>query len=161
MENDFTPRLRIRHGKREIFDPVRRKFVALTPEEGVRQQLIYFLVTVKKFPPALLQVETALTYNNRSCRADLVAYDRHARPLLIAECKAPEVKITQEVFEQIARYNLAWQVPFLLVTNGLQHFFCCFDAAQNRYRFEEEMPEYGKLEIRNQVWPSADEKGFF
>ncbi|MDR2362450.1 MAG: type I restriction enzyme HsdR N-terminal domain-containing protein [Prevotellaceae bacterium] len=149
MENDFTPRLRIRHGKREIFDPVRRKFVALTPEEGVRQQLIYFLVTVKKFPPALLQVETALTYNGRSCRADLVAYDHHARPLLIAECKAPEVKITQEVFEQIARYNLTLQVPYLLVTNGLQHFFCGFDVAQNRYRFEEEMPEYGKLEIKH------------
>lgn len=145
MEDHFKPHLRIRHGKQEIFDPVRRKFVALTPEELVRQQLVFFLVAVKRFPLALLQTETALICNGRSCRADLVAYDRHARPLLIAECKAPEVKITQEVFEQIARYNLVLKVPCLLVTNGLQHFFCRLDAEQNRYRFEEAMPDYCEL----------------
>jgi type I site-specific restriction endonuclease len=149
MTNNFIPRLRIRYGKTEIFDAVRRKFVALTPEEGVRQQLIHFLVTVKKFPAALLQVEASLTFNGRTCRADLVACDRRGQPLLIAECKAPEVKITQEVFEQIARYNSVLKVPCLLITNGRQHFFCRFDPAQNSYRFEEEMPEYEELRITN------------
>jgi type I site-specific restriction endonuclease len=144
MEN-YVPRLRTVLGKREIFDKIRKKFVALTPEELVRQQLLHYLTAVKKFPAGLLQVETALWVNNRACRADIVAYDRHAKPLLIAECKAPDVKITRETFEQIARYNLALHVPYLLVTNGQQHFFCRFDNAQNRYCFEQNMAEYEEL----------------
>jgi type I site-specific restriction endonuclease len=143
--DDFNPRVRTSDGRQEIFDALRRKFVAFTPEELVRQQLLHFFVTVKKFPAALLQVEASLTFNRRAYRADIVAYDRRAQPLLIAECKAPEVKITQETFEQIARYNLVLKVPYLFVTNSRQHFFCRLDPAQNRYRFEEEMPEYEQL----------------
>jgi len=143
--NNYVPRIRLREGKQELFDAIRKKFVALTPEELVRQQLIEYLLRVKKFPQSLMRVEVALTCNNCACRADIIAYDRAAQPLMIVECKAADVKITQETFEQIARYNLALKVPYLLVTNGQQHFFCRFDAAQNQYVFMDDMPTYDLL----------------
>ena len=142
---DFTPRLQISDGVQKIFDIVRKKFVALTPEELVRQQLLHFLTTHKKFPIALLQVETALQYNNKNYRADIIANDRMGKPLMIAECKAPEIEISQKTFEQIARYNLVLKVPFLLITNGQQHFFCRFDAEKNNFCFEEEFSNYDEL----------------
>ncbi len=143
--SNFAPRIRIYNNRQEIFDGVRKKFVALTPEELVRQQLIHFLIHSKNFPATLLQIETAINYNNKSYRTDIVAYDRHAQPLLIAECKAADVKITQDTFEQIARYNLVLKVPYLLVSNGQEHFFCRFDAMQNNYRFEPVLPNYEEL----------------
>ncbi len=144
MEN-YTPRIRICEGRWEIFDPIRKKFVALTPEEAVRQQMIHFLLAVKKFPEGLLQVEAALSYNSRSYRADIVGYNRRGNPLIIVECKAAEVEITQGIFEQIARYNLVLKVPYLLVSNGRQHFFCRLNAEQNTYVFEDTMPDYSEL----------------
>jgi type I site-specific restriction endonuclease len=144
MEN-FIPRVREISGKQEIFDIIRKKFVALTPEESVRQQLLHYLTTVQKFPEGLLQVEASLVYAKRTYRADVVAYDRCLTPLLIAECKAPSVKITQETYEQISRYNLVLRVPYLLITNGQQHFFFCFDARKNVYAIEDEMADYERL----------------
>jgi type I site-specific restriction endonuclease len=142
---EFIPRIRISEKGPEIFDAVRKKFVAITPEEVVRQQLLHFLVHAKKFPEGLLGVEIAMTFNNCRYRADVVAYDRSGKPLMIAECKAPKAHITQNVFEQIGRYNLVLKVPFMLVSNGVQHFFCRYNAAQNSYCFEEEMPDYNAL----------------
>jgi type I site-specific restriction endonuclease len=149
MMDDFNPHMRkYKDGRQEIFDIIRKKFVAFTPEEGVRQQLLHYLTTVKKFPEGLLLVEAAITYNKRLFRADVVAYDRCVKPLLIAECKAPQVHITQETFEQVARYNLVLKVPYLLVTNGQQHFFCRLDLQKGGYVFEEEMADYDKLSSR-------------
>ncbi|MDR0694979.1 MAG: type I restriction enzyme HsdR N-terminal domain-containing protein [Prevotellaceae bacterium] len=144
MEN-FIPHVRTVNGKQEIFDIIRKKFVALTPEETVRQQLLHYLTTVKKFPEGLLQVETCFSYAKRTFRADVVAYNRYLKPLLIAECKAPEVKIVKETYEQISRYNLVLKVPYLLVTNGQQHFFFYFDIKKCRYALAAEMAEYEEL----------------
>jgi type I site-specific restriction endonuclease len=144
MKN-FIPHMREIDGKQEIFDFIRQKFVALTPEELVRQKLLHYLTTVKKCPNGLLQVEIGFTYNRRMYRADVVVYDRYVKPLLIAECKAPDVKITQETFEQIARYNLILKVPYLLITNGQQHFFFRFDKEKYAYVVEKEMGDYEEL----------------
>ena len=141
----FTPNVRELNGRQEIFDCIRKKFVALTPEELVRQQLLYYLTEVKKFPAGLLQVEAGFTYNRRVYRADVVAYDRHVKPMLIVECKAPAVDITRETFEQIARYNLVMKVPYLLISNGHQHFFFRFDKEKYIYVPEEEMANYEEL----------------
>lgn len=146
----FIPRVRINNGKQEIFDVIRKHFVALTPEEIVRQQLLHYLTTVKRFPEGLLQVETTITYLKYTRRADIVAYNRYLRPLLIAECKAPEVKITQETYEQISCYNLVLKVPYLLVTNGNEHFFFYFDMEKGHYVFAAEMADYEELVLNAQ-----------
>ncbi|MDR2359259.1 MAG: type I restriction enzyme HsdR N-terminal domain-containing protein [Prevotellaceae bacterium] len=141
----FIPHVREINGKQEIFDIIRKKFVAFTPEELVRQQLVHYLTTVKRFPEGLLQVETSLTYVKNTYRADVVAYNRYLKPLLIAECKAPEVKITLETCEQISRYNLVLKVPYLLITNGKQHFFFHFDAKRYGYIIDAKMGDYEDL----------------
>jgi len=148
-----------KEGKRTvIFDPVRRKYVALTPEEWVRQHIINYLVTEKKYPVSLISVEMPLKYSGLHKRSDLIINDRNGKPLMIIECKAPEVTITEKAFEQIAIYNLAikasnslfcgedWGgVPYFMVTNGLLHY-CLIAATENSpARFLNEIPEYGEL----------------
>jgi len=127
-----------------FFDPVRRKSVAATPEEAVRQALLLCLIREKGFPRSLLGVETALKVNTLLKRCDVVAY-KNTQPLLLAECKAPSVKISQDVFDQIARYNLALQVPYLLVTNGAITLCCEVDLQKKEWRFLDELPEYSAL----------------
>ena len=137
-------------GKRTlIFDSIRKKYVALTPEEWVRQHLIHYLITEKKYPATLISVETPLKYAHVDKRSDVLVHDRNGQPLMLAECKAPEVAITQKVFEQIAVYNLAIQAPCLMVTNGLQHY--CLTAATDSAPacFLNEVPEYGELNMRS------------
>ena len=119
--------------------------MALTPEEWVRQHYIEFLVQEKKFPRSLMAVEKGLIYNRMQKRGDVVAYDNTGTPLLIVECKAPEVKINQGVFDQIARYNMTLQVPYLAVTNGLQHYYCLINWEQKDYRFLPDLPNYTEL----------------
>ena len=133
-------------GKRMlIFDSIRKKYVALTPEEWVRQHLIHYLINQKKYPVTLISVETLLKYAHVEKRSDVLIYNRNGQPLMLAECKAPEVTITQKVFEQIAVYNLTIQAPCLMVTNGLQHY--CLTAATDRSpaRFLNEIPDYKDL----------------
>ncbi len=125
-----------------IFDTVRRKYVALTPEEWVRQHVIRFLLLEKNVPESLMSVEKQFVYNKMKRRADVVIFDNKARPRLIVECKAPAVKITQETFEQIARYNVAIRVDYLMVTNGLQHYYCKMDYENWSYEFIQELPEF-------------------
>ena len=110
-----------------IFDPIRKKHIALTPEESVRQHIINYLVTEKGYPATLISVETPHKHGRLGKRSDLLVNDRNGRPLMLIECKAPEVAITQKVFEQIAIYNLTIQAPYLMITNGLQHY--CMKAA--------------------------------
>lgn len=104
-----------------IFDPVRRRYVALTPEEWVRQHLVNYLVQHRGVPAGLMQVEAALRLNGLSHRADVVVFDRQAQPLLVAECKAPTVQLTNEVLQQACRYNIRFCARYILISNGLQH----------------------------------------
>ncbi|MDR1584227.1 MAG: type I restriction enzyme HsdR N-terminal domain-containing protein [Prevotellaceae bacterium] len=128
-----------------IFDPVRSKYVALTPEEWVRQNFLQYLIKVKKMPKNLICVEMSLELNGLAKRSDIVVHNRQGNPLLAVECKASTVKITQSVFEQLARYNLQLNVPYLVVTNGLTHYFCKFSEPERRYLFLEDIPEYDLL----------------
>ncbi|MDR1129490.1 MAG: type I restriction enzyme HsdR N-terminal domain-containing protein [Prevotellaceae bacterium] len=128
-----------------IFDPVRNKYVALTPEEWVRQNFLQYLVQIKKTPQSLVRVEMHLRLNGLAKRSDIVVHNRQGNPLLAVECKAPTVKITQSVFEQLARYNLQLNVPYLVVTNGLTHFFCKYSDTEKRYLFLKDIPEYDRL----------------
>jgi hypothetical protein len=133
-----------------IFDSVRRKYVALTPEEWVRQHLINYLVTEKKCPISLISVETPLKYVQMNKRSDVIVYGRNGQPLLLAECKAPEVNITQKVFEQITIYNLTIHAPYLMVTNGLQHYCLSSQAGEKPACFLREIPDYQTL-VRNTI----------
>lgn len=140
----YSPKLK-RDGQRtQIFDSIRRKYVALTPEEWVRQHFINFLVTEKKYPASLIAIETGLKYNLLQKRSDVVIYNTNSKPFVIVECKAPEVKVTQDTFDQIARYNFTLKVEYLIVTNGMNHFCCQMDYEKESYVFLKEIPEYKK-----------------
>jgi len=134
-----------RSGKEEIFDPFRRRFVRLTREEWVRQHFLNFLVTQKGYPPAVIVVEGSLTYNRLKKRSDILVYGPTRNPCLVVECKAPEVEITQDVFDQVAMYNMSLTVGFLVVTNGLQHYACRIDHRTKTFEFLKEIPEYREI----------------
>lgn len=134
-----------KEGKSFIFDVYRRQWVKLTPEEWVRQHFVRYLVEEKSFPASLVALEHSLKINRQSFRADAVVFSTDAKPILIVECKAPEVKITQKVFEQILRYNFEFQVDYLIVTNGLSHFCCKIDKSNQSYEYLKEIPEYNLL----------------
>ena len=125
-----------------IFDSIRKKYVVLTPEEWVRQNFLQYLIQDKNFPASLIAVEAGLKYNQLQKRMDVLVYDKQGNPHLMVECKAPEVKITQDVFDQIARYNLVFKVKYLVVTNGLHHFCCVMDYVANSYSYLEIIPDF-------------------
>lgn len=132
--------------KFRIFDPIRKKMVALTPEEWVRQNFLAYMVQDKQYPASLLAVEASLHVARRVKRTDIVVYNNKLRPLLIVECKAPQVKIDEAVFDQIVRYNMTLQVNYLIVTNGLQHFCCKLDYRDNSYTYLKSLPVYSDLD---------------
>jgi len=129
----------------EIFDIVRKKYVSLTPEEWVRQHLLNFLITEKKYPASLLAVEKELSVAGIKKRTDVVVYARSAVPIMIAECKSPDIPLNQKVFDQVARYNIPLDVSFLLLTNGLVHYCCRMKHAEKKYEFVSEIPEFNEL----------------
>ncbi len=131
--------------KAYIWDSLRRQYIALTPEEWVRQHFVQFLVTHKSYPAALLANEVTLQLNGMKRRCDTVLYDRTVKPRMIIEYKAPEVAITQKVFDQIGRYNLVLQVDYLVVSNGLEHYCCKMDYTGQSYAFLKDIPGYGDL----------------
>lgn len=137
---EYPFRIKAEGGKTLIFDSIRKKYVVLTPEEWVRQNFIQYLVAEKKFPETLMAVEKKLTVNNQTRRFDLLVYQRNGQPFLIAEFKAPNVKITQEAFDQAVRYNMALRVDFIVVSNGLQHFACAIDYKKNSFAYLPEIP---------------------
>lgn len=141
----FDFKIRSEGKKKQIFDSVRKKFVTLTPEEWVRQHFIQYLITEKKVPAALIAVEMGLKYIELQKRSDIVIYNKEGKPILVAECKAPHVKITQDTFDQVARYNMSLKVKFLVVTNGIQHFYCQIDHKNSAYFFLRELPVYSSL----------------
>lgn len=132
-------------GRTFIFDPVRKKYVRLTPEEWVRQNFLLYLNRIKKYPLSLMQVEKEFVWNNLTMRSDILVFSGNDGPRMIVECKAPEIPVTDKVFEQIARYNLRYQVPYLVVTNGVKHFCCKMDYVAGTYRFLHEIPDYNMV----------------
>ncbi|GGJ87080.1 MULTISPECIES: type I restriction enzyme HsdR N-terminal domain-containing protein [Parabacteroides] len=142
----FAAKVKEKDGKHIIFDPVRRKFVALTPEEWVRQHFVNYLITDKGYPKELLANEVPLKLNGTSKRCDTVAYNRFLTPLMIVEYKAPHIEITSSVFDQIVRYNMVLHVRYLAVSNGISHFCCKIDYENLTYSFLEGIPEYNVLE---------------
>ena len=131
--------------KQFVFDELRKKYVALTPEEWVRQHFVHYLITHKKYPPGLIATEMSLTLNGTSKRCDTVVYDKQARPRVIIEYKAPHIAITEKVFAQISRYNLVLRVAYLIVSNGMQHYCCRMDYLRNSYTFLPDIPCYNDL----------------
>ncbi len=125
-----------------VLDPLRRRFVALTPEEWVRQHFVHYLIAFKGYPAGLMGNEVSITLNDTSRRCDTVIYDHHGEPWMIVEYKAASVTITREVFEQILRYNIVLRAPYLTVSNGLQIYCCAIDHATGRHQFLNDLPSY-------------------
>ncbi|MGK0325182.1 MAG: hypothetical protein ACJA1D_000521 [Polaribacter sp.] len=125
-----------------IFDKLRKKYMVLTPEEWVRQHFVYFLIEEKKYPVSLIAIEKQLTINNLKKRSDILVFNTDGKPEIIVECKAPSIKITQDAFDQIARYNLKLKAKYLIVTNGLEHFYCKMDFKKETYIFLKMIPDY-------------------
>lgn len=128
---------------RQVYDSLRGKWVALTPEEWVRQHFVNYLLVHKGYPRYLMANEIGLKLNDMSRRCDTVVFTRDRRPLVIVEYKAPSVAITQKVFDQIARYNIVLRASVLIVSNGLKHYCCLFQG--DSYVFLKDIPDYAEI----------------
>ncbi len=137
---DFDFSLKNKQNKPYIFDPVRKKWLILTPEEWVRQHCVQFLLKEKNIPLGLLQVEKKINVNGTEKRYDLVVYNYDQSIVLLIECKAPTVGLTQKAFDQMARYNQVLKSDYLMLTNGLQHFYCQMDYQNSKYVFLADLP---------------------
>jgi len=140
----YLIKLKEDEGVKYIFDAIRKKYLVLQPEEWVRQNFIQFLIQDKNYPASLIEIEKGLKLNELQKRADVLIH-KDAQPIVLIECKAPAIKINQEVFEQIARYNQVFKVPYLIVTNGMEHYCAKIDFATNSFEFLEDIPKYKQL----------------
>ncbi|MRX65934.1 type I restriction enzyme HsdR N-terminal domain-containing protein [Maribacter luteus] len=127
-----------------IFDAIRKKFVVLQPEEWVRQNVVQYLITEKKYPKSLINVEKQIIVNKIKKRYDVVVFDSIGNIVLLVECKAPQIPITQKTFDQIARYNMNLNATYLMVTNGLDHIYCKMDYTQEKYTFLKHIPDFSR-----------------
>ncbi|SDR66061.1 type I restriction enzyme HsdR N-terminal domain-containing protein [Gramella sp. MAR_2010_147] len=141
----YSFRFKNNQNKIAVFDDLRKKFVILTPEEWVRQHCVKFLQSEKNYPLSLINVEKQLKIAGLTKRYDIVVFEPDGNIQIIVECKAPKIKITQDTFDQIARYNLTLKANFLMVTNGIDHFFCKMDYENENYIFLKDIPEYSKV----------------
>lgn len=139
---NYSFRFKNSENKTAVFDEIRKKFVILTPEEWVRLHTIQFLMDEKKYPKSHINVEKQLKIGKLVKRYDIVVFKPEGNIHLIVECKAPYIKITQETFDQIARYNLSLRASYLMVTNGLEHFYCQMDYVGEKYHFLQEIPAF-------------------
>ncbi|MES2456753.1 MAG: type I restriction enzyme HsdR N-terminal domain-containing protein [Bacteroidota bacterium] len=128
-----------------IFDELRKKHLVLTPEEWVRQHFIQYLILEKKFPRTLIQIEGGLQLNKLQKRTDIVIFNNHGDRIMIIECKAPSIKISQATFDQAARYNSVHKTKWLVVTNGLMHCYAQIDHSLESFQFVKDLPEYTML----------------
>ena len=128
--------------KYSIFDEIRKKFIILTPEEWVRQHCVQYLIQEKKYPKTLINVEKELVVNGRRKRYDIVVFNSDGSIEILIECKAPNITITQDTFDQIARYNLTLNANYLMVTNGLNHYYCKMNFIEANYQFLQKIPQY-------------------
>ena len=140
-------RLRKQDEQLQIFDSIRGKWLVLTPEEWVRQNTIIYISDTLEVPITRIANEVSITYNGLTKRCDSIIYDDYGNPLIIVEYKRTDVAITQRVFDQIATYNLQLNVPYLIVSNGLQHLLCKVDFENRKYIFAEQWPKYSELKI--------------
>ena len=138
----YTFRFKNSENKRLIFDQIRKIFVVFQPEEWVRQNCIQYLIQEKKYPISLINVEKELKLNNLKKRYDIVVFNSDGTIHLIVECKSPKININQSTFDQIARYNMALKASYLMVTNGINHYYCQMDFEEERYQFLKDIPEY-------------------
>lgn len=135
-------RIQRRAGKLVIFDPVRRKFVHLTPEEWIRQHLLYYFINTLKYPRSLIRSESGLTYNKLAKRSDVVVYDNSGHPFLLVECKASHVKLNQKSLDQLSVYNQVLKSPYLAVTNGVEQYIAQVDYHEKSYDWLKKFPPY-------------------
>lgn len=147
MEQLNFPFYEFRLRKDQIFDPARKKFVALTPEEWVRQHVIRFLLESGGYPLSLMGVEVPIELNTLKKRVDILVHGRDGRPLLIVECKAPSVHITQATFDQAARYNLKAGASYFLLSNGHKHYCCKVGGVGEPYVFLKSLPAFSEIEF--------------
>jgi len=140
----YSFRIKSKENKLFIFDVIRKKNVVLTPEEWVRQHIVHFLITEKSYPRSLIAIEKQLDLHGLTKRTDILVFNTQGLPELIVECKAPQISITQESFDQIARYNMKLNAKYLFVTNGLSHYYCQIDHLNERYTYLEALPSYQK-----------------
>ncbi|MFM7017359.1 type I restriction enzyme HsdR N-terminal domain-containing protein [Flavobacterium sp.] len=140
----YSFRFKNSENKIAIFDEIRKKFILLTPEEWVRQHVVQYLLQDKNYPKSYINVEKLIKVNELNKRYDIVVYQPNGELFLLIECKAPEVKISQQTFDQIARYNLVLNAKYLMVSNGLNHYFCKIDFENEKYVFLEELPNFGE-----------------
>lgn len=141
----FEAKISEQAGKFMIWDPVRKFWTALTPEENVRQTFVAYLVNHKGYPISHIANEQGIELNGMSRRCDSVVYDKTGQPKVIIEYKAPTVTISQKVFDQIARYNLVLHVDYLIVSNGLKHYCVRMDYNAGKYAFLQDIPSYAEL----------------
>ena len=138
----YTFRFKNSENKVSIFDEIRKKFMLMTPEEWVRQNVVRFLLEEKKYPKSYINVEKIIKINGLTKRYDIVVFQPNGKIFLLIECKAPEVPISQNTFDQIARYNMTLEAEFLMITNGLNHYFCKMDYEKEQYQFLKELPDF-------------------
>ena len=138
----YTFRIKNKENKLYIFDKIRKKDLVLTEEEWVRQNFVSYLHEDKKYPLSLIAVEKQCRVNDLIKRTDILVFNKTGSPHIIVECKAPQVQINQDTFDQIARYNMKLNATFLILTNGLQHYYCQMDHLAMRYTFLKEIPNY-------------------
>ncbi|MGM1429066.1 type I restriction enzyme HsdR N-terminal domain-containing protein [Sphingobacterium lactis] len=143
----FPARISKKHEQYFIFDELRKKHLLLTPEEWVRQHWVSHLNKTYQYPYPLMKIEGGLQLNTLQKRSDLVIYNQKGERVLLAEFKAPSVKITEKTFEQIANYNSIYKIPLLLVSNGIEHYFCKINFDQGDFSFLKELPSFGQLDF--------------
>jgi hypothetical protein len=142
---EYEFRFHEKAGKLTIFDPARKKYVALTPEEWVRQHVVQYLHREKQVPLSLIGIESEISLYKTRKRFDIAVFDRNGHPQLIVECKSPSVSISQQVLDQVVRYNMALKVGFLMLTNGFQHIYCQVDKNDNSVRIIKDIPDFAEL----------------
>lgn len=140
----FQPALRLTRTEEKsfVFDPIRKKEVILTPEELLRQLLLLYLLEEMKYPAHRIRSEIGIEVNGLKKRCDIVVFDAEVKPWLLVECKSPKVALTQQVFEQAARYNMRLQAPYLAITNGLATFCCSLNFEQSSFEYLDSFPEF-------------------
>ena len=140
----FDFRIKSSENKTLIFDILRKKFVVLSPEEWVRQHVVHWLIFQKKYPRSLINVEKQLEVNRLKKRYDIVVFNSDGSVKILVECKSYTIPISQQVFDQIARYNLPIQASYLMVTNGLEHYYCQMNAEAEKYTFLQQIPDFSR-----------------
>lgn len=140
--NDYSFRFKNTENRISVFDEIRKKFIVLTPEEWVRQHVVQYFLQEKNYPKSLINVEKLIKINGLTKRYDVVVFNPDGSIFILVECKAPEIKIAQNTFDQIARYNLTLKAQYLMVTNGQNHYFCQMDFENEKYQFLQELPNY-------------------